>query len=184
MIDLLGKIAPWIGAAAGGPPALLAMAAKEISSALGYDVPADKEKLTEAVTGATQEQLIKLKELDQTFQLKMQELGFNTLDSLVKAEVSDKDSARQMQVEALKQDSWFAKNFVYLLASFWTVAAIVYIGFVTFGTIPAENVRFADTILGFVLGTVIATIINFFMGTSFSSRVKDESISRLSKHNE
>ena len=114
----------------------------------------------------------------------MQELGFNTLDSLVKAEVSDKASARQMQVEALKQDSWFAKNFVYLLASFWTVAAIVYIGFVTFGTIPAENVRFADTILGFVLGTVIATIINFFMGTSFSSRVKDESISRLSKHNE
>lgn len=181
MIDLLGKIAPWIGAAAGGPPALLAMAAKEISSALGYDVPADKEKLTEAVTGATQEQLIKLKELDQTFQVRMQELGFSTLDSMIKAEVSDKASARQMQVEALKQEGWLAKNFVYLLASFWTVASVVYIGFVTFGDIPAANVRFADTILGFVLGTVIATIINFFMGTSFSSRIKDESISRLTK---
>ena len=179
-MDFLSKIAPWLGAAAGGPPALLAMAAKEISEAIGYDVPADKEKLTQAVTGATQEQLVKLKELDQGFQVKMQELGFNTLDSMVKAEVSDKASARQMQVEALKQDGWFAKNFVYLLATFWTVASVVYIGFVTFGDIPAANVRFADTILGFVLGTVIATIINFFMGTSFSSRIKDESISKLS----
>ncbi len=182
-MDFLSKIAPWLVAAAGGPPALLVMAAKEISAALGYDVPADKEKLTQAVTGATQEQLIKLKELDQAFQIKMQELGFNTLDSLVKAEVSDKASARQMQVEALKQDGWFSKNFVYLLATFWTIASVVYIGFVTFGDIPTANVRFADTILGFVLGTVIATIINFFMGTSFSSRVKDESINRLSKNN-
>ena len=180
-MEFLSKIAPWLGAAAGGPPALLAMAAKEISEALGYDVPADKNKLTEAVTEATQEQLIKLKELDQSFQVKMQDLGFNTLDALVKAEVKDKSSARQMQIEALKQDGWFAKNFVYLLATFRTVSAIVYIGFVTFGTIPEANVRFADTILGFVLGTVIATIINFFMGTSFSSRIKDESISRLTK---
>ena len=178
-MDFLNKIAPWLGAAAGGPPALLAMAAKEISEAMGYDVPADKDKLTEAVTGATQEQLVKLKELDQSFQVKMQDLGFNILDTLVKAEVKDKSSARQMQIEALKQDGWFAKNFVYLLATFWTVSAIVYIGFVTFGTIPEANVRFADTILGFLLGTVIATIINFFMGTSFSSRVKDESISKL-----
>ena len=180
-MEFLSKIAPWLGAAAGGPPALLAMAAKEISDALGYDVPADSEKIAAAVSGATQEQLVRLKELDHSFQLKMQELGFNTLDSLVKAEVSDKASARQMQVEALKQDGWFAKNFVYLLATFWTVSAIVYIGFVTFGTIPEANVRFADTILGFLLGTVIATIINFFMGTSFSSRVKDESINRLAK---
>ena len=178
-MDFLSKIAPWLGAAAGGPPALLAMAAKEISSALGYDVPADKVKIDQAVSGATQEQLVKLKELDQSFQVKMQDLGFNTLDALVKAEVKDKSSARQMQIEALKQDGWFAKNFVYLLATFWTVSAIVYIGFVTFGTIPEANVRFADTILGFLLGTVIATIINFFMGTSFSSRVKDESISKL-----
>lgn len=180
-MDFLSKIAPWLGAAAGGPPALLAMAAKEISEAMGYDVPADKEKLTQAITGATQEQLVKLKELDQGFQLKMQELGFTTLDSLVKAEVSDKASARQMQIEALKQDGWFARNFVYLLATFWTAASVIYIGFVTFGDIPTANVRFADTILGFVLGTVIATIINFFMGTSFSSRVKDESINRLAK---
>ena len=179
-MDFLKSIAPWIGAAAGGPPALIAMAAKELSEALGYDVPAEQESINQAVSGASQEQLLKIKELDLQFSLKMQELGFSTVDSLVKAEVADKASAREMQVEALKQDSWFAKNFVYLLASFWTVATIIYIGFITFGSIPEANVRFADTILGFLLGTVVATIINFFMGTSFSSRIKDESINRLS----
>lgn len=179
-MDFLKSIAPWLAAAAtGNVPALVGMAANELTSVLGYDVEPEKTAIKKAVSGATQEQLIKLKELDQVFQIKMQELGFNTIDSLVKAEVSDKASARHMQVEALKQDGWFAKNFVYLLATFWTVSAIVYIGFVTFGTIPEANVRFADTILGFLLGTVIATIINFFMGTSFSSRVKDESISKL-----
>ena len=178
-MDFLSKIAPWLGAAAAGPVALATMAAKEISEVLGYDIPAEPEKINQAVSTANQEQLIKLKELDTAFQIKLQELGFNTLDSIIKAETSDKANARQMQLEALKQDGWFAKNFVYLLATFWTVAAIVYIGFVTFGTIPTENVRFADTILGFLLGTVIATIINFFMGTSFSSRVKDESINGL-----
>lgn len=179
-MDFLKSIAPWIGAAAGGPPALIAMAAKELSGALGYDVPAEKESINQAVSSASQEQLLKIKELDLEFSLKMQELGINTLDSLVKAEASDKADARNMQVEALKQDGWLAKNFVYLLASFWTVATIIYIGFITFGSIPEANVRFADTILGFLLGTVIATIINFFMGTSFSSRIKDESINRLS----
>jgi hypothetical protein len=180
MMDFLKSIAPWIGAAVGGPPALIAMAAKELSDALGYDVPADSQSINSAVSGATQEQLIKIKELDAQFSSKMQELGFDTVDSLVKSEVADKASARDMQVEALKQDGWLAKNFVYLLASFWTVATIIYIGFITFGSIPAANARFADTILGFLLGTVIATIINFFMGTSFSSRIKDESINKLS----
>jgi hypothetical protein len=178
-MEFLSKLAPWIGAAAGGPPTLIAMAAKELSGALGYDVPAEKESIDRAVSSASQEQLIRIKELDLEFQVKMQELGFNTLDSLVKAEAADKASARGMQVEALKQEGWLAKNFVYLLASFWTVATIIYIGFITFGSIPEANVRFADTILGFLLGTVIATIINFFMGTSFSSRIKDESINRL-----
>ena len=179
-MEFLSSIAPWLGAAVtGNVPALVTMAATKISEALGYDVPADTQSINQAVSSASQEQLIKIKELDLQFQVKMQELGFNTLDSLVKAETADKASARKMQVEALKQEGWLAKNFVYMLASFWTVATIIYIGFITFGSIPEANVRFADTILGFLLGTVIATIINFFMGTSFSSRIKDESINRL-----
>lgn len=82
--------------------------------------------------------------------------------------------ARAMQNNALAQGDVFSKRFVYYFASFWSICAAVYIGFITFGSIPAGNVRFADTILGFILGTVIATILNFFFGSSSGSKTKTE----------
>ena len=84
------------------------------------------------------------------------------------------DSARGMQNTALNQGDNFSKRFVYYFASFWSLCAALYIGFITFGTIPETNIRFADTILGFILGTVIATILNFFFGSSSGSKAKTE----------
>ena len=83
-----------------------------------------------------------------------------------KAVLADRADARAMQTAALNQSDVFSKRFVYYLAAFWSTFAVVYIACVTFLDIPEENVRFADTILGFLLGTVIATIMNFFLGAS------------------
>lgn len=93
-----------------------------------------------------------------------------------KIEQANKNTAdaRAMQIAALQQDDRFAKRFVMYLAIFWSVTAVSYIFFITFGSIPESNVRFADTILGFLLGTVVATIINFFLGSSASSKEKTE----------
>jgi hypothetical protein len=52
--------------------------------------------------------------------------------------------------------------------------AASYIGAITFGEIPEQNVRFADTILGFVLGTMVAAMFQFLLGSSLGSRKKDE----------
>lgn len=82
--------------------------------------------------------------------------------------------ARAMQVAALNQDDKFAKRYVMYLATFWSVTAVVYIFLITFTFIPEMNIRFADTILGFLLGTVVATILNFFLGSSASSKEKTE----------
>jgi hypothetical protein len=60
------------------------------------------------------------------------------------------------------------------LTVFWSVSAVVYVGFITFGVIPDKNVRFADTILGFILGTVVATMLNFWFGSSIGSKEKDK----------
>lgn len=49
---------------------------------------------------------------------------------------------------------------------------MIYVTAITFMQIPAANVRFADTILGFVLGTIIATVMNYFLGSSKSSADK------------
>ena len=93
-----------------------------------------------------------------------------------KIEQANKNTAdaRAMQTAALQQDDKFSKRFVMYLAIFWSLTAVSYIFFITFGTIPEANVRFADTILGFLLGTVVATIINFFLGSSASSKEKTE----------
>lgn len=80
------------------------------------------------------------------------------------------DGARIMQEAALQQNDVFSKRFVYYLSAFWSLFAVVYILWITFAPIPEENVRFADTILGFLLGTVVSTIINFFLGSSASTQ--------------
>lgn len=102
--------------------------------------------------------------------LRAQEMEF------AKLEAADRDSARKMQMAALAQDDVFSKRFIYYYAGFWSICAAFYIGFITFGQIPEANVRFADTILGFLLGTVIATIMQFFFGSSKSSKDKTEAM--------
>jgi uncharacterized membrane protein YqgA involved in biofilm formation len=92
---------------------------------------------------------------------------------MVEQHVKNTADARDMQKVALQQDDKFSKRFVMYLTIFWSVAAVTYIGFVTFGTIPENNVRFADTILGFLLGTVVATMLNFWLGSSIGSKEKD-----------
>ncbi len=92
--------------------------------------------------------------------------------------LQDRASAREMQKVALKQESWFAKNFVNLFALMWSLAAIAYIFIVTTMQIPQQSVRFADTILGFLLGTIIAGIIGFYYGSSLGSKIKDEVLTK------
>jgi hypothetical protein len=91
----------------------------------------------------------------------------------IKAEYANTENARAMQIAALQQSDVFSKRFTMYLTSFWSIAAAVYIGFITFSIIPETNVRFADTILGFILGTVIATMLNFWFGSSIGSKEKD-----------
>ena len=93
---------------------------------------------------------------------------------LIAMAYSDTANARQMQVAALQQDDLFSKRFIYVFATFWSLFAAGYIAFITFGTIPTDNQRFADTILGFLLGTVVATILQFFFGSSMGSKEKDK----------
>jgi len=97
------------------------------------------------------------------------------------SEVADRQSARKMQEVALQQDDLFSKRFVYYYASVLTSVTLIYIFAITFATIPAANVRFADTILGFLLGTILSTIIYYFFGTSRSSQKKDDTIKQLTK---
>lgn len=71
------------------------------------------------------------------------------------------------------------KNSIRLLfAAFWSVVAAAYIAGVTFLTIPIDNHRAVDTVLGFVLGTIVATVMGFYFGSSQGSSDKTDIIGK------
>lgn len=123
------------------------------------------------------EDLLKAEQAIRDFEISK---GNQNLETL-KAELADISSARDMQKEALRQDDKFAKRFIYYFATFITVTTIAYVFVITFATIPEPNIRFADTVLGFLLGTLLATIINFFFGSSHGSETKTNIIAGLEK---
>lgn len=154
LLKLLGSIAPALATVVAGP--LGGAAVTAIASKFGVEDTV--ESVAKAIAGDPQAAL-KLAEID--------------LEKL-KAQYANVADARAMQVAAFNQADVFSKRFTMYLTAFWSVAAAVYIGFITFSVIPDTNVRFADTILGFILGTVIATMLNFWFGSSIGSKEKAE----------
>ena len=97
---------------------------------------------------------------------------------MVEQDNKNTSDARAMQVAALNQSDVFSKRFVYFFIGFWSIVSAIYIGFVTFGYVPPENVRVVDTLLGFIQGTIVATMFNYLMGTSAGSARKTDLLAR------
>ena len=91
----------------------------------------------------------------------------------------DRSNARELAKAELVQDDAFVRRFRYYYAIGLSLAAILYVGFITFGTIPKDNQRFADVILGFILSGVLGTVISFFFGSTHNSALKDSTINDL-----
>jgi hypothetical protein len=154
LLKLLGNIAPALATIVAGP--LGGAAVSAIAGKLG--VADTVEAVTKAIS-ADPEASLKLAQID--------------LEK-IKADYANTADARDMQKVALQQSDIFSKRFPMYLTAFWSFVATIYIGFITFSVIPDKNVRFADTILGFILGTVIATLLNFWFGSSVGSKDKAE----------
>jgi len=73
------------------------------------------------------------------------------------------------------------KHFLHVYAVFVTSMTFLYIFAASFLDIPKENTRFVDTVLGFLLGTVISTLVQFYYGTSRGSQLKDAIISNIKR---
>lgn len=125
----------------------------------------------------TEEQLLQLKQYEMNHEEELLKLAIEEKELELKHEkvyLEDVQDARDLQKESLKQSDVFSKRFIYYYAIAVTILTFIYIFWITFGKIPPENVRFADTILGFCIGSIISVIINFFYGSSQGSKKKDE----------
>ena len=89
-------------------------------------------------------------------------------------QLQEMQSARNMQLEAMKSNDPLVRRFVYFFIAFWSIWSAVMLPFMVFGDIPPDNVRFADTILGFLLATMIGSMFGFLLGSSLGSKEKDK----------
>ena len=97
-----------------------------------------------------------------------------TAKELMQLDLENTKDARAMQVAALGQSDLFSKRFVYYIAAFWSFVGALFIFLATFTKVVNE--RIADTVVGFLLGTIVATIINYFFGSSTGSKEKSEAM--------
>ncbi|MHB8410215.1 MAG: hypothetical protein ACYDHY_19450 [Acidiferrobacterales bacterium] len=138
-------------------------AVKDVVSSFKLDPTVDaqlKEKLNEAIMNQ-QSQMATLAEAQYEAQLK------------------DVDSARQMEIAALKQESWFGKNYIHLLSIAVTLGFFGLLAYMVKFDVPAANKDILNIMLG-SLGTAWISIVAFYFGSSKSSEKKDETIKQLS----
>lgn len=156
---LIKTVAPWIGTALGGP--LGGLAVEAAANALGIS-----EKTTDAVkqalAGVTPEQMLALKQADQQFQAKMQELGFTHIEKLADLEFKDRDSARNREIQT--------KDNTNKIIAFVIIGAfIAMVGATLMGWTKAESVL-AGTLIGYLSAKAEQVLAYYFGSTSGSNR--------------
>jgi len=178
--DIIKTALPWIGAAATGNVAgLVTLAANAVSGALGQEVKADAQSIAAAVSGATPEQMIALKQADNDFAIKMRQLGIQEATDLAKIEVDNVNSARSRDDGITK-----AGRHNYRADSMYVLAIVVICWLVYIVWVDADISEYVKGIFTLVLGRFLGyldNIYNFEFGTTRSSQAKDTTINNLSK---
>lgn len=172
-------IAPTLAAGLGAPGLAVTALAAVSRAVLGH-AGGTVEQVEEALGNLTPEASANLYQANLDFRQEMGRQGIR----LVEIEHANTADARAMQRAALVSDDSMAKRFVYLFAAGWSAFAMAYLVGITFFDVPKESLRFADTAQGFILGTIVAQILNFFFGSSHSSRAKDDTIQALGSKQE
>lgn len=157
---------------------MLPMIASIVSGLISNGLPKVADAVIEKGVDYVQDKLgIELKpegEMKPDDVARLKEAAMKHEEFMAEMDLKNMQGAREMQLKAMDSDDPLVRRFVYFFISFWSILCSIYIGFITFGEIPEANIRFADTILGFVLGTMVASMFQFLLGSSLGSRKKDE----------
>lgn len=160
---IIKTVAPWIGTALGGP--LGGMAVEAASNALGLGSKTT-DALKQALSGATPEQMLALKQADEKFSLDMQSLGFAHLEALTKLGNDDRNSARQREMTI--------KDITPMVLAYGvTLGFFGVLGVIMFCAIPAASRDVLNIMLG-ALGTAWTGVIAYYFGSSSGSDRKTE----------
>ena len=162
--NTIATIAPWLGAAIGGPLGAAAMAT--ISNTLGLS-KSTETSIKNALLGVTSEQMLAIKQADQQFAVKMQELGYQNAKDLEALAVSDRDSARRREENIRDHTN---KVLAYTIVSaFVAVVCATLLGYA-----KIESVL-AGTLIGY-LSAKCEQVLSYYFGSNKSSERKTDII--------
>lgn len=164
---ILKTVAPWIGTALGGP--LGGMAVTAIADSFGLT---DKttDAIKQAISGATPEQMLALKQADQAFAVHMQALGFKQATDLEAIAAGDRKDARDLQKSTRSQ----------VPAALSILITVGFLGLLTgmlTGQLVAEDNQAMLIMLG-ALGVAFGQVMNFWLGSTAESGRKTEIIAK------
>lgn len=154
ILGIVGDLVPGVAILDNIKDAILGNGSDEVNEAISILTPEERQQILE---------LVKLEQQE--------------LDSIL----ADKQSARAMQVAALGQDDLFSKRFTYYFITAWSLFSMAFILMTTLLEIPPANMRIVDTTQGVILGTAVASMFGFLLGSTHKSQQKDATISNLSK---
>lgn len=159
--SMIGGVAPYLGAAIGGPLGSVAVTA--IANALGLSEKTE-EAIKQALSGATPEQMLTLKVAEQDFAFKMRELGFANERDMEALATADRDSARRREMTVLDKTP---RNLAYgvSLGFFSILFAMM------FFEVPAPSKDILNVMLG-TLGAGFSGVLGFYFGSSAGSVAK------------
>ena len=148
--NLVGTVAPALGSALGSP--LGGAAISMIADKLG--VPNNQQAVEKAVRQATPDEMLKLKEADNEFEVKMKELDVD----VYRLEVEDIQDARKN----------FSNDWTSKLLGFITLGGFMgYIFLVTLQPPEQNSEALINLVLGY-LGGLASAVISFYFGASNS----------------
>lgn len=168
-LSIIGKLAPTIAAAAGGP--LAGSAVTAIESAIGVksagsDLASRQNAVATALTSASPDTLLALRKADTDFQAQMSQLGFESAEALAKLANDDRDSARKREISL--RDWTPCALAVAVTAGFFGI-----LGFMAMHKVPADSKDMLNIMLG-SLGAAWVSIISYYFGSSSESSKKTD----------
>lgn len=160
--SIVSSVAPTIATALGGPMA--GAATKAIAGALLGKPEAKQPEIEQALKNATPDDLLKLKEADNQFTLKMEELGVD----LEKIAADDRANARQREI-ALKDNAPKILAAVIVIGFFGTLYTIAFV------ELPSGAQQPVSILLG-ALTAMLTQVGNYYFGSSAGSKAKTDAL--------
>lgn len=173
ILGIFKKALPFLVSAIPGGGIASQVARAAIGSALKVDAPKDETETAELLAKATPEQMLLLKQEEDTFRLRMQELGFTNAVDLEKISSDDRANARARQISL--QDITPT-----VLAVAVTLGFFGLLGLICYHEVPPGMKDVLIAMIG-SLGTAWISVVTYYFGSSSGSADKTQLLADAAK---